>query len=150
MWVFFLVVHILWTKMVSDHSRYISISITAGKYVWRLQSSRFFVQSIPNVLVPCKIMRCFASPILDGFVTTSGEKRSDDLHMAMPCCPMEWGPSILVLRVYLSACLNQTLDNLHMAIPGCHMEWGETFVILLADLSACFNQHIDNLQMAIP
>ena len=50
-------------------------------YVWR--KSTFLLQGILAVLVICIIMRCSAIPIHDGFVSTSGKKNRDDLHMAI-------------------------------------------------------------------
>ena len=48
--------------------------------------STFLLQSILAVLVLCNIMRCLAKEPcgLYSFVSTSGEKSSDDLHMATP------------------------------------------------------------------
>ena len=42
-----------------------------------------YLQGILAVLVLCNIMRCLAIYTLECFVSTTGEKSSDDLHMAV-------------------------------------------------------------------
>ena len=111
--------------------------------------STFLLKGILAVLVPCNIMRCFAISISYGFVCSSGEKRSDDLHLAIPWCVMEWGITNVILGVDLSSCLNQDVDHLHMAFLWCTKEWGDTLPILLIDISACLNQSVHLKHMAI-
>ena len=57
----------------------------SGNYLISGGGSTFLLQGIQDVLVflSCKIMSCFARLSLDAFVRSSGEKSSDDLHIAI-------------------------------------------------------------------
>ena len=110
--------------------------------------STFLLQGILAVLVLCKIMRCSATLILDSFVCSSGEKSSDDLHMAIHWCLVEGGPTPLVCQVDLCSCLDQQINHLEVSIPWCMNEWGPTTLISSVDIRPFGNEEFCEENMA--
>ena len=115
--------------------------LMALEIIWCLEEEvHSYLQGILAVLVLCIIIRCLAILILDGFVCSTGEKGSDDLHLAIPWCMVEGGPTPLVCQVDLCSCLDQQINHLEVSIPWCMNEWGFTILILSVDLSPFGNE----------
>ena len=128
-------------KSVQKQGRMLPLDFEGQEINWCLEEEvHSYLQGILAVLVLCNIMRCLAMLILYGFVCSSGKKSSDDLHMAIHWRQMEGGPTIPILDVYISSCLDQQINHLEVSIPWCMNEWGDTICISSVDICPFGNE----------